>query len=73
MEYWAYENWVAHGHRVTIHRGDCGHCNFGAGTHGGGRTRNGMWHGPFRSAGDARAAVRGGGVEVRNCGHCAAA
>jgi hypothetical protein len=32
-----------------------------------------MWHGPFRSAGDARAAVRGGGVEVRNCGHCAAA
>jgi hypothetical protein len=70
MEYWAYENWQVHGHRATVHLGDCGSCNHGAGIHGGGTTQNGKWHGPFNSASDARAAVRRGGVEVRDCRRC---
>jgi len=32
-QFWVYENWRAHGHKVTVHRGDCGHCNHGTGVH----------------------------------------
>ena len=39
---WAYENWRAHGHRATVHRGECSMCNEGAGVHGGGETRD-LW------------------------------
>jgi hypothetical protein len=70
-DFWAYENWRAHGHRLTIHRGECGACHHGAGVHGGGQTPNGTWHGPFRSADEARSAVTSGSVEVRDCARCA--
>ena len=40
-DFWAYENWRAHGHIAKIHRGECGSCNDGAGIHGGGQTPNG--------------------------------
>lgn len=69
-EFWAYENWRAHGHRVTIHRADCGSCNHGTGVHGGGQTANGKWHGPFRSPEEATTAVNLSRIEVRHCGRC---
>lgn len=69
MEYWTYENWRAHGHRAKVHFGHCGHCNHGQGTHGGGETPNGKWHGPFGSFDLAWNAVRGG-VPVSTCGIC---
>lgn len=68
--FWAYENWVAYGHRATIHRGECGFCNFGAGVHGGGQTRNGRWLGPFRSPEEAKVDAERAGAEVRNCSRC---
>ena len=36
-QFWAYENWVAAGHRATVHRSECGFGNDGAGVHGGRR------------------------------------
>jgi hypothetical protein len=71
VTYWTYANWVAHGHGATVHRGDCGHCNNGAATHGGGETASGGWHGPFASVDDARGALRRSGIDVPDCGHCA--
>lgn len=68
--FWAYENWVAAGHRATIHRGECGFCNNGAGVHGGGHTRNGRWLGPFRSREEAEAEAKRAGAEVRDCSRC---
>lgn len=69
-KFWAYENWVAAGHRATIHRGECGFCNHGAGVHGGGQTRNGRWLGPFTSPDQARADAERAGAEVRDCSRC---
>ena len=68
--FWAYENWVAYGHRATVHRRDCGFCNRGAGVHGGGQTRNGRWLGPFRSPKEARAEAGRTGAEIRDCSRC---
>lgn len=68
--FWAYENWVAYGHRVTVHHGDCGFCNYGAGVHGGGQTRNGRWLGPFGSPEEAKAAGERTGAEARSCSRC---
>ena len=42
--FWAYENWRAHGHRVTIHSAGCAYCNDGQGLRGGTRADNGKWH-----------------------------
>jgi len=70
MSYWVYENWRAHGHRATVHRGDCGHCNDGAGQRGGTRGDNGRWLGPYKSAADADAVARATGSETRRCGSC---
>jgi hypothetical protein len=69
--FWAYENWVANGHRATIHRKECGFCNDGAGVHGGGQTRNGRWLGPFESAQEAAEEAERAGPEVRACSRCA--
>ncbi len=44
MRFYAYENWRAHGHRMTIHRGDCPFCNDGRGQAGGTTADNGEWH-----------------------------
>jgi hypothetical protein len=70
VSYWVYENWRAHGQRATVHRGDCGHCNDGAGQRGGTRSDNGKWHGPFMTVNDAlrQAALCGG--EQRHCASC---
>jgi hypothetical protein len=68
--YWAYENWRAHGHRVTVHVAVCGHCNNGTGR-GGTALANGRWLGPFLTVGEALAAAPGLGVEVRRCRSCA--
>lgn len=68
--YWAYENWVAYGHRATIHRGDCGSCNNGAGVHGGGSRHTGRWLGPFLSPDEASAEAESVGADVRNCSRC---
>jgi F-type H+/Na+-transporting ATPase subunit beta len=68
--FWAYENWRAHGHRATVHRGECSMCNQGAGVHGGGETPNGKWHGPFSSYGGARSAAARSGADVHDCRMC---
>lgn len=69
--FWAYENWVADGHKALVHRGECGFCNYGAGVHGGGQTRNGRLLGPFSSTEDAIAAAERAGARVRECTRCA--
>jgi F-type H+-transporting ATPase subunit beta len=68
--FWAYENWRAHGHRATIHRGECSMCSQGGGVHGGGQTPNGKWHGPFSSYSAARSEASRTGAEVRDCRKC---
>lgn len=70
MSYWVYENWRAHGHRATVHRGACGHCNDGSGQGGGTRADNGQWLGPFNTADEAAAAARATGGADRRCGSC---
>jgi len=70
MAYWAYENWVANGHRVTVHVDICSFCNCGNGVHGGGRTANGEWHGPYENYDAARDAVAKVDVAIRNCLKC---
>lgn len=62
MTYWVYENWRAHGHRATVHRGECGHCNDGSGQGGGTRADNGQWLGPYKAADEAAAAARATGA-----------
>jgi hypothetical protein len=44
MIFYAYENWRAHGHRVTVHTASCAFCNDGRGARGGSRADNGKWH-----------------------------
>ncbi len=44
MIFYAYENWRAHGHRVTVHAANCPFCNDGCGVRGGTRSDNGRWH-----------------------------
>ena len=70
MSYWVYENWRAHGHRATVHRSECGHCNDGAGQHGGTRADNGRWLGPFNTAEEAGSAARATGGTDRRCRSC---
>lgn len=58
--FWAYENWRAHGHRVTVHRADCSFCAGGKGIAGGTHSDNGKWHhlGDFVSSELALSAAR---------------
>ena len=71
MAYWTYENWRAKGHRATVHRADCGHCNEGQGTGRGEEGRNGRWHGPFATGAGAARAGTESGAAVSSCGSCA--
>jgi hypothetical protein len=41
--YFAYENWRADGHRVTVHLAHCPFCNDGSGLAGGTSAQNGQW------------------------------
>jgi len=70
VEFWVYENWRAHGHRATVHRGDCAHCNHGSGQHGGTRSDNGRWLGPFTTVANVEASAGRTGAEVRRCRTC---
>ena len=76
MNYWIYENWRAHGYRVTIHKETCSFVNSGRGIHQGATPgRNGQWHGPFRNYQEAmRTALefnhRGNRPIVRECKFC---
>jgi hypothetical protein len=58
--YWAYENWRAGGHKITVHNADCRFCNRGKGLNGGTRADNGTWHelGDFPSPSEALARAR---------------
>jgi hypothetical protein len=69
VEYWVYENWVIR--KAVIHRGDCGYCNNGVGVHGGGRTPNGQWRGPFATVREAHNKARQTGQPPRGCKVCA--
>ena len=74
MEYFAYENWRAHGHVTKVHLSGCPFCNDGQGVGGGTRADNGQWHqmGNFDSPVAALAAVRTRITSgtVRLCGTC---
>lgn len=70
MRFWIYENWRANGHRATVHRASCGHCNDGEGQKGGTRSDNGRWLGPFAHVDEAEAAARTTGAGTRRCGVC---
>jgi hypothetical protein len=67
-EFYSYENWV-HGY-ARVHRGDCRFCNNGKGLFGGGRTPNGEWHGPYRSADLARDAISSRVHDIQECSFC---
>jgi hypothetical protein len=45
--FYIYENWVAEGHKVRIHKGECSFCKEGKGIHPNAGARNGRWLGPF--------------------------
>lgn len=68
--FWVYENWRANGHRATVHRADCGHCNDGIGQQRGTNPSNGQWLGPHSTAEDAVTAASATGAEVRRCSAC---
>jgi len=65
MNYYVYENWTAE-KKAIIHTGFCGNCNEGRGCHehklG---NRNGQWHSPFGSLGEARTETKNTGRSVR--------
>ncbi len=65
--FYIYENWVAHGHRTTIHRGSCGFCNNGVGIHGCKNKRCGTWLGPYNTLEEAEEAAKITGAEIRRC------
>lgn len=67
--FYGYENWQAHGHRVTIHVGECSFCNRGAGVSGREPSPNGRWIGPCASEIEVLNEVPAG-VVARQCGHC---
>ena len=68
IEFYSYENW-RHEY-ARIHIGGCRFCNHGGGLFGGGRTPNGEWHGPFRSAALARGAVSNRMSDIKDCSFC---
>lgn len=71
MEFWVYENWRARGHQARVHHGDCRFCNAGKGLHGGTRSDNGKWHGPFATANDAFTRAEDCATDARWCQACA--
>ena len=69
--YWAYENWRADGHRMTVHASHCPFCKDGQGVRGGTARANGAWRslGECSSREEAlgRAASLVPGVEPQLC------
>ena len=69
MTYWVYENWTID--KAVSHQADCSFCNNGRGVHPDAGTRNGEWHGPFRSREEAATFAGSTGRRViRPCVHC---
>lgn len=69
--FYAYENWVAHGHTARLHRGSCSFCTDGVGKTGQKAPRNGKWLGPFATVRQAEDAATKVGAEVSRCRFCA--
>jgi hypothetical protein len=75
-EFYAYENWRAHGHTVVVHAADCAFCNGGKGLGGGTRADNGKWHslGEFSTAQlaleSASRTIRGATVRLCSASKC---
>jgi hypothetical protein len=66
--YWVYEDTVTHD--AVLHRGNCPHCNHGAGK-GKGRDERVNWWRSYASVDEARSApLRPGTKPVRDCGTC---
>lgn len=70
--FYVYENWQAGPRKAVVHLGSCRYCNRGRGRAGGYDPRHAVWHGPFRSLGEARAAARiiEGVKELKECSRC---
>jgi hypothetical protein len=69
--FWVYENWRARGHRASIHRAHCSHCNDGRGRSNGGYSRNNAaWHGPILSLDAAESYAARLGIHVNDVSHC---
>ena len=51
---------------TVIHRSGCRYINSGKWDKG----KNGRWHGPFDSYGEAETCAAKTGRRVKNCGHC---
>jgi hypothetical protein len=49
ITYYVHESWTDGEFTVSIHRGDCIHCNEGRGQVLGSTLRRGKWHGPFKT------------------------
>jgi hypothetical protein len=72
ISYYVHEGWLDGQFTVSLHRGDCIHCNDGTGQIVGSLLRRGRWHGPFKSrrkAVDKLASVPS--VAVRRTCECA--
>jgi hypothetical protein len=67
MNYWVYEDMITH--TATVHRGDCHHCNHGAGRGRGRDEQKNWWHPhPYESVDDARSAPLTASAIIRPCG-----
>lgn len=53
-EYWLYEDMIAR--TAKVHRGECKHCNHGAGTGRGRKPEDSRWLGPYGSEAEIRSA-----------------
>ena len=66
-----YENWTSRPKKAIVHSGNCSFCNSGRGIHQRATRRNGRWHGPFHSLGDAHQAAEATGRErTESCRVC---
>ena len=71
MVFYVYGNWVAEGHKATIHQGCCGFCNNGKGAHACTNSINGKWRGPYQTSKEALNFAQSKTIDVRRCGFCA--
>jgi hypothetical protein len=67
--HYVHENWTHD--RARIHKGECGYCNDGRGTHAGSSPRNGKWHGPLEREDAFRLATRLKRADTKACPICA--
>lgn len=70
MTFYVYENWVADGHKATVHRANCGSCKDGKGVHPNAGPKCGKWHGAFATLKTAQEAAEKTGGTVCQCKRC---